>query len=33
MQNNSVELVSHMRVVKKLAPTSRGAIRLRDQFG
>jgi len=33
MQNNSVELVSHVRVVKKLAPTSRGAIRLRDQFG
>ena len=33
MQVDETEKVGHMRVVKKLAPTNRGAIRLREQFG
>ncbi|MDO9093550.1 MAG: hypothetical protein Q7U99_13050 [Rubrivivax sp.] len=33
MQDDSAEKIGHMRVVKKLGPSSRGAIRLREQFG
>ena len=33
MQDEEVEQIGHMRVVKKLAPTSRGAIKLHEQFG
>ena len=33
MQDDATEQVGHMRVVKKLAPTNRGAIRLSEQFG
>jgi hypothetical protein len=33
MKDEATEQIGHMRVVKKLAPTSRGAIKLRDQFG
>ena len=33
MQVDETEYVGHMRVVKKLAPTNRGAIRLHEQFG
>jgi len=33
MQDISAEQVGKLRVVKKLAPTSRGAIKLKEQFG
>lgn len=33
MQEETVEQIGRMRVVKKLAPTNRGAIRLQEQFG
>ena len=33
MQDEAVEQIGHMRVVKMLAPTSRGAIKLHEQFG
>ena len=33
MQVAETEKVGHFRVVKKLAPTNRGAIKLREQFG
>jgi len=33
MQDDAPEIVGHMRVVKKLAPANRGAIKLREQFG
>jgi membrane-bound inhibitor of C-type lysozyme len=33
MRNEPEQSVSQMRVVKKLAPTSRGAIRLAERFG
>jgi hypothetical protein len=33
MQEATIESVGKMRVIKKLAPTSRGAIKLAEQFG
>ena len=33
MKDDATEQIGHMRVVKKLPPTSRGAIRLGEQFG
>ena len=33
MRDSSAQDVGQMRVVKKLAPTSRGAIKLKEQFG
>jgi hypothetical protein len=33
MQDQATEQVGHMRVVKKLSPTNRGAIKLHEQFG
>lgn len=33
MQTEVAEKVGHMRVVKKLDPTSRGAVKLAEQFG
>ena len=33
MQEESIESVGQMRVVRKLSPTSRGAIKLAEQFG
>ena len=33
MEIESAEIVGQLRVVKKLAPTSRGAIKLAEQFG
>ena len=32
MQEQAAEQVGHMRVVKKLSPTNRGAIKLHEQF-
>lgn len=33
MPQHHTETISHLRVIKKLGPTSRGAIKLADQFG